>query len=117
MSEKPTHIWRMDLNRRVYPRDANGRATGCSIYREHWVKEEVLGETSRSWLIGYKHNPTKIPKSGPLPYGYRWTEAEVDDACWMHDNQHAIARAVQDCRDVAKVRAVAEILGLEGVTP
>jgi hypothetical protein len=53
--DKPTHVWVFDVNRRVYP------------YRKHWVKHLIIGQTSRSWLIGPTWKPTKIPKRGANP--------------------------------------------------
>lgn len=44
--ERPTHVWVFDINRRVYP---EGGGIGRSpIYREHWRKVAVTGQTSRS---------------------------------------------------------------------
>jgi hypothetical protein len=43
---KPTHVWLYDTNRRIYPEGG-----GSPIWRKHWRRFEIVGETARSWLL------------------------------------------------------------------
>lgn len=113
-------IWWWDVNLRVYHKDQAGRSVGGSIWREHWRPREVIGETSRSWLIGrhYDEKPPfvrrvlyKLPKDKPLPAGYAVSEAEIDEKAWAVENQYAISEAVRRADDVGLLRKVAELIG------
>ncbi len=97
-------IWRFDRECRKYGRD---RST--PIYREHWQPYAIVGETSRSWLVGHLHNPSKAPNSGAHP-GWAFTAQEVDDDCWANENRYQICRIVERCSP-AKLRQIAEIVG------
>ena len=105
--EKPTHFWYFDENRRVY---ANRSAFTSPIWREHWRKAEVVGETSRSWVVGRGYGSTKIPKKGPLPRGWARSEAEVDERCWEHEHRHRIQQQL-NWMDVGVLRQVAQLIG------
>jgi hypothetical protein len=100
-------IWIFDINRRVYPRDADGRATGGPIWREHWKLHVIVGETSRSWLTDYGN---KIAKRGTDPSLVLFSEAEIDRAGWVHDNAIKISRRVWACDDFEKLKAIEAIL-------
>jgi len=97
-------IWRFDINRRVY----RERNVG-PIYREHWVPEEITGQTSRSWLLG-RWGARKVPKKGDH-HGYAFTPKEVDDDCYLKENRYLIAQRVQYLDDVEQLRKIAEIVG------
>lgn len=103
-------IFRFDPNRRIYKKDpVTGRdGRGGPIWREHWSEVEITGETSRSWVFRWNE---KIPKKGPLPWGYLLNAEEVDRAAWAHDNIYEICEAVRRCRDYDKLRAIAELIG------
>jgi hypothetical protein len=96
-------IWIFDTNRLVYPRDAEGRATGGPIWREHWKPVVIVGETSRSWLTNHGG---KIAKSGTDPRLVSFSEAEIDRASWVHDNAIKISRRVWACDDFEKLKAI-----------
>jgi hypothetical protein len=66
-TDKSTHVWVFDENYRVYPKKEPGQPSGGPIYREHWVKREITGETSRSWLISEGWRTVKFPKRGASP--------------------------------------------------
>ena len=102
-------IWRFDENRRVYSPAPAGKvySTGGPIYREHWVATKIVGETSRSWIT--THWGQKAPKRGPHP-GWAFTEGEVDDRVYVHENRHLIADDVQRISDADKLRRIAAIL-------
>ena len=74
-----------------------------------WLLVEIIGETSRSWLVPPSWKPSKVPKRGPHP-GYAFTEQEADDWRWSHDYAWKISDAVRRCQDAAKLRQIAEIV-------
>lgn len=100
-------IWRFSENRRIYRKDAQGRSYGGPIWREHWQQVEITGETSRSWILRDK----KIPKKGPLPWGYALDEQTIDRAAWVHDNSYLISVEVARERDYDKLQQIAAIVG------
>lgn len=101
-------VWRFDQNRRVYRRDANGRAVGGPIWREHWEPLEIIGETSRSWLIGRPgwkpHAADKCAKA-KWPGPYATSEDDIDRAAFV-EGRHALAERVHRCRDFTTLKAV-----------
>lgn len=107
-------IWHLNPMNRVYEKDAKGHSTGGPIYAAYWQEVDVIGETSRSWLVGYKFNPTKIAKkdlaSGMLR-GYKVTREEVDKDIFMNTHQHKIVSKVSDIRDYETLKAVADLIG------
>lgn len=100
-------IWFFDQNRRVY---APG-TTSPPIWRAHWAPIKVIGETSKSWLIGYEHRPTKLPKSQTTWTGYALSEEEIDKAEWVYKNRFVIEKKVGYLNDYDKLKQVAEIIG------
>jgi hypothetical protein len=102
-ADSPEFVYVFDANRRVYANGSDGRATGAPIYREHWRKCKVVGQTSRSWILdGW---PNKTLKANAK------TATEVDADCWLHANVYRISDMILRCRDPATLRAVAEIIG------
>jgi hypothetical protein len=103
-------VWVFDENHRVYARDANGRAPGGPIYREHWVPVTITSETRVSWVINRWDK--KLPKKRPAGYRPRYcvSQAEIDEECWADDYRYAIVRHVEWC-DPATLRKVAELVG------
>ena len=96
-------IWQFDLNRRIYKPKQPGEkhSYGGPIYAEHWRPVEIKSETSRSWVTIHG----KAPKTGPHG-GWAFTQNELDDDVWIHDNRHRLSSAVMLCRDIDKLRAV-----------
>jgi hypothetical protein len=109
-TEKPTHVWVFDVNNRVYPKKEPGQLSAGPIYRKHWVKREIIGETSRSWLIGPAWGPVKIPKKGARPSAFLFSQDAVDDDVWMHDHRYKIERMILTLSP-EKLRQVATIVG------
>ena len=111
-------FWSFDLNRRRY---GEGRKI---IYREHYFRVEIIGETSRSWIIGREKNVKfdifKVPKSDPFrnkygDFGVRpviLTDQMVDDECFSHDHKAKISDRVLRL-DGKKLREVAALIGYE----
>lgn len=106
-------MWVFDVNRRVY--DKRDKSVGGTlIWREHWVKKSVIGETKLSWLVGHSERlATKVPKRGPLPRGMLLNECEVDEAVWINDNRYRLSEYVRDCRDFVTLKQIADLVGFE----
>ena len=115
LPDKPTHVWVFDLNRRVYPVTAPGQLSRSPIYREHWAKREIIGETSRSWLIDPTWGPVKVPKRGADPRRFLFNEKDVDDDVWANDHLYPILWLIQTLSP-EKLRQVAELIGYEATT-
>lgn len=104
---KCRRVWVFDYNRRVYRQDEQGRSLhGSPIWREHWREEEVVGETSRSWITRLGR---KIPKSGGP--GIAFSEEEIERAEYVHENRHLIADQVRMLTDHDKLCQIAKIIG------
>jgi len=88
-------LWRFDESHRRYTEPPPGGLYGELIWRRHWLPEEVIGETSRSWLVGSRHNPVKLAKAafrdGACPVGWARSEEQIAKLEWVHDNQRRIA--------------------------
>jgi len=85
MKNKPTHAWIFDHNRRVYKDPETGVKSFGPIYKYHWVKHEIIGETRVSWLYGDKQRPCKIPKKGER-YRVYFSLEEVEQDCYVKEN-------------------------------
>jgi hypothetical protein len=108
MTSKPKEIWFFDVNRRIYPKMTRFRHYSSGpIWREHWVRREIVGETSRSWVTSHDQ---KIPKNAPLPRGFAWTEADINELAWVKDHAHRISNYVMRCCDSVKLRQIAAIV-------
>lgn len=100
-----------DYNHRVYK---NGSGSGPD-YRSHFVEREILGETARSWIVGYPgqtritRESFKVPKNNPFN-GKLHTEAMVEDAVWANEHRYKIREKVQYC-SVEQLKKIAEVLG------
>jgi hypothetical protein len=108
-------VWFFDVNHRVYPEKEGRHSSAAPIWREHWVRHHVIGETSRSWLVGSypKADPklcAKCPKA-EITTRYALTELEVDERVYCHDNGWRIAERVQRIKDARILREVARIIG------
>ena len=117
LPDQPTHVWVFDVNRRVYPKIKPGELplTGSPIYREHWVKHLIIGQTPRSWLIGPARKPTKIPKRGANPSLVLFSKKDVDDNVWLNDHRYRVQRLILTLSP-EKLRQVAELIGYEATT-
>jgi hypothetical protein len=114
LPDKPTHVWVFDENRRVYPVTAPGEISGSPIYREHWAKHLIIGETTRSWLID-PWERVKIPKRDADPRRFLFSEKDVDDNVWVNDHRYRIQQLIPTLSP-EKLRQVAELIGYEAAT-
>jgi hypothetical protein len=117
-------VWFFDENRRVYPEDENGKVKFGSppIWREHWVKRYVVGETSRSWIIGLsamKSDPRygqKCPKAD-IGKRYALSEAEIDARAYCEEHSYQISLRVARLRTAADAEILRQIASLVGYVP
>lgn len=108
-------VWVFDENRRIYPERKPGEAYGGGgpIWREHWTKRQIVGETSKSWLVGYSVNSARkhLKKDFPSEFGILLSEDDVIKATWIHDNAVRLADSVRRCRDYSTLQQIAAIIG------
>lgn len=95
-----THVWLYNFN--GYARDATGRLSE----RGRWIKHEVIGETSRSWVLQHGR---KVAKRGGN--GFILDDAELERHIYVMDQRHRIADAVRMTRDYDALTRIAEIIG------
>ena len=90
-------IWKVAPGR--FPKD------GMDLF----VRPEIIGETSRSWLVGHKWAPDKVPKKGPHPrFAFSLEEAEdilYTEARWM------LADAIRNASEPSLLRQIGELIG------
>lgn len=99
--------WVFSESRRVYRRNASGQGIGGPIWREHWLKVEIVGETSRSWLTSWGQ---KIPKKGGPHIAF--SLADIDRQVFIQE-RFAIGDAVRQCRDYETLRAIADLINYQ----
>lgn len=97
--------WVFDVNRRKYKTDKNGRTIGGPIWKEHWRKVKIVGETSRSWVTS---GGLKIPKKGGPQYAF--SEDDIDRMAFV-EKSWQIADAVRYCKDYETLKRIAEMIG------
>jgi hypothetical protein len=109
-------VWAYDENHRVY-RDGKS----APVWREHWRKKQVKGETSRSWVVG-EGNPRyggfKLSKAEIASGTYdkstiALSEQDIDRAQWVRDNRYRITGAVDRLSDYYILQQVAKLVGYE----
>lgn len=99
------NIWVFNINRRIYRRNENGKYIGGPIWKEHWEKHIITGETSRSWLFGYGQ---KIPKKNAQNVCYSLDE--IEKLAFVKDNQYKIADAVRRVNDCDLLMQIAKLI-------
>ena len=103
-------VWVFDKNHRVYENERAGRKLGGGpIYLEYFVPREIIGETSRSWLLEPKWAPDKINKKTLV--GIYASEREVDEAVWIYENGGRIGTQVGRLQDYDKLQVIAKLVG------
>lgn len=102
-------VWVYDMNHRKY-------VDGKPVYRYHWVKTKIIGETKVSWII--ERGNVKLPKKDfALPFGlhkdcrtFALSEEDIDADVWSNDHRPKIRNRVDYC-DVDTLKAIAKLLG------
>jgi hypothetical protein len=100
-------IFKYDCNLRYYNRDSDGKSHGAPIYRKSFREHEIVEETSKSWVDRWDN---KIPKKGG--HGIAFSEEELDNLFYVHDNQYEISEAVRNV-PYEKLIQVAAVIGYE----
>lgn len=100
-----SEVYVFDGNRRVYDRAPDGRSIGDSIYREHFYKVKIDGETPRKWKAGWH----EAFKKNPYETGF-YTAEMVEDAVWKKQHAPRIRQIIYTA-NASQLRAIAEILG------
>ncbi len=103
-SKQYPECWFFDENKRVY-KYIDGKYAGGPIWREHWTKVEIVGETSRSWVTSCGK---KVPKAGGRCYAF---SQEDIDRMYFVEKRWAIANAVERCTDYDTLKAIADMVG------
>lgn len=113
--KKPEFIWIFNCNRRVYSGKPGSRSS--PIWREHWEKFSVTGETTRSWIVS-RFDDHKVPKKPPknkwdarnYHSKYCFSEQDLDERCWVQENYYRIWQDVRDCKDYKTLKTIEELL-------
>ena len=111
---RPEFVWVFDQNHRVYRKPEPGDiwAKGGPVWREHWRKYPVVGETRLSWILSIH---TKVPKKNPSPRAFAFSEAQIDELEWLEVHRYKVADRVQKIDDPALMKQVAALIGYEPV--
>ena len=113
-------VWIKDENQREY---VLGRSN--PVYRKHFRRVQIVGETSRSWLLeSPSYDQLKLDKKTLMlrppggQYGLSaqvWlSEQAVEDDIFMQDKRGEVSRAVLACRDATAFREIVAVLVKHG---
>jgi hypothetical protein len=98
------YLWRFDMN---------ASKVGRGLYK----KEKIIGETTRSWLVGGKFAPMRVSKktfiSKDPHYGdTQWfaSEQEGKDREWVSANKYRISDKVKFVRDAKILKKIDEMI-------
>lgn len=105
-------VWIFDENRRIYL-DARGNKTQSPAFVHHWVKRTITSETSRSWVVNFYGEEHKIPKKDPPKWKYLFSEQELAEVVFIHDNALKIAEKVRGLKDYKILKQIADLVGIE----
>ncbi|MBD3844234.1 hypothetical protein IED13_00890 [Bosea sp. SSUT16] len=92
-----------DVNNRVYLRQHSGPDP-----RHFFVPREVIGETSRSWIVGWSGRGEKHPKGAPV---HLFGLDDVEDALWVSEHSYRLSQHISRIRDADLLRAIAKLAG------
>ncbi len=110
-----TTVLEFDESRRVYPPPPPGKTypTCGPMHRGHYQRIEVVGETSRSWILA-GWSGCKIPKKSLAGI---YSNQCADRAGWLRENQHKIVeqlrRHLNDVETYDLAVQLAERLGIK----
>lgn len=118
MSDYPT-FYTFNINRRKYPTAKT--FSGGPIYAEHFEPVVVIGENDKEYQV---ENGGVVNKRSGKYAPHEWskerltlyTEEERTSMIWMNSHKHKLIRQIENCRDVATLRAIAQLVGYKGDT-
>jgi hypothetical protein len=74
-------------------------------------EREVIGETSRSWILGPARSQEKIPKKDTFANcKYFATKEGAENTLWARRNCYLIGEAVSRCSDYEILKKIAEMV-------
>lgn len=94
-----------DVNTRVYPNRSAGPAP-----RHFFVPREVIGETSRSWVVGWPGRGDKHPKAAPA---WLYGLDDVEDALWVNEHSYRLSQHISRIKDADQLREIARMTGFK----
>ena len=100
-------VWLFDVNRREYRRDQKGRSYGGPIWIKHWVKTEIVSETTKSWVTSCGK---KISKKGGRGIAFSWEY--IDQIAFIEDNKIQLCDLVRQIDDYEIFMKIAELARL-----
>lgn len=103
-------VWKYNPNKRVYQFDANGRAVGSPIWRESWELLKIIGETSRSWIIGPEWMASDLGRGEKIakrewPGSIALSVEDIDRRAFV-EKAHQLARRVGNCKDYDTLKKI-----------
>lgn len=106
-------VYYFDQNRRIYPKDEDGRQIGRPIYLEHFRPVVIMGEVAKSWLLNVSvtigdRSVTKVSKA--VAETMFFTTEEVGRAVWVEENAYRIRSFVRDCDDYETLQAIDAVI-------
>jgi hypothetical protein len=124
-----SRIWIYNSNLRVYHK-GDGMGARGTIYREHFERYVIVGESRVSWFAMSKrtvekHKPKewpdlckripwmidKLPKRNIPPYRrVCLTDRELDLACWLDEHRYKIISSLERAADPELILKIAEII-------
>ena len=120
-------FWAFDENRRVYDKTKGGGSFGISsVYSKHFFRVGVMGETSRSWVIGqvltsgdHGTEMFKVPKRDPFAFKGTdfgrcrqiFTDQMKEDKIWANSYRHKICDEMRRKATPDQLRQIATIIG------
>jgi len=127
-------VWIFNNNKREYVNPETGEKLGIPWYKGHFIPLFVIGETTRSWILGSQSimdkvvsgeeysvgSCYKVTKKDPKMHGYHaidsriyFSEEEVNQECWMYKNKYKVTDLLLAVGDYNTFKKVADMLGLE----
>lgn len=118
---KPTHIYIFDHNRRIYEdltsfEKSQGRLySNREIWRGHWRKLAVTGETSRSWLLQRGRETIRVPKRGHDQRNFAFSVDEI--RLQEYREKWYLVEAALKKQPVEALKQIADMIGFEMPEP
>lgn len=110
-------FWSFDGNRRTYREDRKGGP----IYEKHFYEVEIIGETSRSWIVGSSVSGLeyfKVTKSDPFRIRHGefsqilsiFTDGMKSDRVWIKNHHRKLVERVERVSDIAVLKEIATLV-------
>jgi hypothetical protein len=103
-------LYNFDGNRRTYDKPGFG---GAPVYEKHFRAEEIVGETSVSWIVGpgkVKVNKKTLESRTEFADRGYFTKTGMENDIWLHSHRYKISREAERA-SVEQLKEIARILG------